>query len=334
MLFGRLLVTRLRKALLPQFQRHWTRDFDTSLKDVRAALAAIRTELSTLQDLRRRVALLDWIERRRPLLEHLGTLSAESLRPHVLRAIADAQVVADPTTHVIVENVLPADFYQLLVEAIPPAEIFSTRDPVKQDFEMADLPTAGLLTQRVWRFFDDEVIAGIVAPALLERFRSAVVDHYAETGGQEFGVRAAALPHRTVSGRLQLRKPGYHLAPHLDPKRVAVTGLLYFPRPGDTEDFGTQLFSVDRPFVASGLKTFFPEAAGMKCELARTVPYRPNTMMAFVTSRAAHGATLPAGAPLAERYAFQFYVKPHDGELIKLLRDLPAEAQETWAGIR
>ena len=338
MLFGPYLVTRLRKTLLPHFRRHWTRDFDAllgaSIGDVRESLAAIRAELAGLQDLRRRVALLDWIERRRPLLEHLGTLSAASIAPHVRQSIAAAQVVTEPTTHIVVDNLLPPEFYELLVEAIPPAEIFSDRDPVKQDFEMADLAAAGLLTQRVWRFFDEEVIAGIVAPALLERFRDAVIDHYAETGGQEFGARAAALPHRTVAGRIQLRKPGYRLAPHLDPKRVAVTGLLYFPRPGDTEDFGTQLFTVDRPFVASGLKTFFPEAAGMKCELARTVPYRPNTMLAFVNSRAAHGATLPEGAPLAERYAFQFYVKPHDGELIKLLRDLPPEAQETWAGIR
>ena len=83
-------------------------------------------------------------------------------------------------------------------------------------------------------------------------------------------------------------------------------------------------------FVASGMKTFFPEAAGLTCEVADTIPYRPNTMLAFVNSKAAHGAMLPPGAPLEERYAYQFYVKPIDGELKKLLRDLPEDERSAW----
>ena len=48
---------------------------------------------------------------------------------------------------------------------------------------------------------------------------------------------------------------------------------------------------------------------------------------------AAHGATLPPGAPLAERYSYQFYVKPDDGRLKKLLRELPEDAQAVWEGL-
>jgi hypothetical protein len=235
---------------------------------------------------------------------------------------------------VVVDNVLPADFYRLLADAIPPAELFPDRDPVKTDYEMDTLDQAPEITRRVWRFFDDDVVAGMLAPAVLARFREAVVAHYAETGGEAFGRQAAAIPHRTVAGRIQLRRPGYHLRPHLDPKRVAITGLLYFPQPGDGEAYGTQLFSVDRPFVASGMKTFFPEEAGLTCTLARTIPYRANTMLAFVNSRAAHGATLPADAPLLERYAFQFYIKPDDGQLKKLLQQLPEADRAAWDALK
>jgi hypothetical protein len=160
-----------------------------------------------------------------------------------------------------------------------------------------------------------------------------VIEHYAETGGRDFGGRAAAIRHRTVAGRIQLRRPGYRLRPHLDPKRVALTGLIYFPQPGESEDFGTQLFTVDRPFVTTGMKTFFPENAGMRCELARTVPYRANSLLAFVNSRAAHGAELPPDAPLLERYAFQFYVKPDDGSLKTLLAQLPEADRAAWEGL-
>ena len=66
--------------------------------------------------------------------------------------------------------------------------------------------------------------------------------------------------------------------------------------------------------------------------MARTVPFRQNTLLAFVNSKAAHGATLPADAPLRERYAYQFYVKPRDGDLKKLLLELPPDMRRNWAG--
>jgi hypothetical protein len=114
---------------------------------------------------------------------------------------------------------------------------------------------------------------------------------------------------------------------------VAVTGLCYFPRQGDGDGYGTQLFTVDRPVTAPGLSTFFPESAGARCELVRTVPYRANSMLAFVNSRGAHGASLPADASLSERYAYQFYVKPDDGHLKPLLRRLPEDARAVWEEI-
>ena len=69
----------------------------------------------------------------------------------------------------------------------------------------------------------------------------------------------------------------------------------------------------------------------MPVELARTVPFRPNTLFAFVNSKAAHGASLPPDAPLHERYAYQFYVKPRDGDLKKLLLELSPDARRNWA---
>jgi hypothetical protein len=297
---------------------------------VRDSLADIQSELAGLRRFRKRLALREWADTRAPLLAEAERLSADAIRPHIVNAVASADVRTDPTSYMVVDNLLPPEFYRLLAAAIPPGELFPDRDPVKQDFEMGSLEHAPPLTERVWRFFDDEIVGRILAPAIFDRLRSAVVEHYAETGGAAFGQRAAAIRHRAFAGRIQLRRPGYHLGPHLDPKRVVLTGLIYFPRPGDTEAYGTQLFRVNRPFVASGMKTFFPEAAGLTCEVADTIPYRPNTMLAFVNSKAAHGATLPPGAPLEERYAYQFYVKPVDGELKKLLRDLPEEERSAW----
>lgn len=332
-MLGRIVYQRLRRVLLPDLRRVWTRDLDARLKDVQQALARVESDLSKLRRANRQLVINEWTARRAPLLDGLETrLSAGRIRSHICDAIGRAEIGTDPTSHLVIHEILPPEFYDLLIAAIPPAESFPERDPLKQDLEMEALDAAPELTRRVWRFFDEEVVRGVLAPAMLERFREAVIDHYSETGGREFGARAAGIPHRTVAGRIQLRRPGYHLRPHLDPKRVAVTGLLYLARDGESEEYGTQLFRVDRPFVASGMKTFFPEEAGLTCELARTVPFRPNTLLAFVNSRAAHGATLPPGAPLEERYAYQFYLKPDDGTLKKMLQDLPEDARAVWEG--
>ena len=45
------------------------------------------------------------------------------------------------------------------------------------------------------------------------------------------------------------------------------------------------------------------------------------------------GQQLPPGAPLAERYSYQFYIKPDDGKLKKLIRGLPEDAQAAWEGL-
>ena len=331
-MFG-FVYSRLRTALLPDFRRAWSKDVDASVKTLQRELSRVQAELSSLRQAHDALAVKEWMQSREPLLATLDDrLRLEPIRAHILNAVARAQVCTDPTTHAVIENILPADFYELVNAAIPPAELFPSRDPVKQDFHIDEhLAGAPAFTQRVWSFFDEDVVAGVLAPALHDRFHAAVIDHYAETAGGDFGARAAAISHRGFAGRLHLRRPGYHLKPHLDPKRVVITGLVYFARPGDSEAYGTQLFRVDKPFTSSTMGKFYPEDEGLPVQLARTVPFRPNMLLAFVNSKAAHGATLPPDASLRERYAYQFYVKPRDGDLKKLLMQLPPEQRTNWA---
>lgn len=332
-MLGRIVYSRLRQALLPDLRRAWSKDVDASVKTLQRELSQMHAELTALRQAHDALAVKEWLQSREPLLATIDArLQIQPIREHILNAVDRAPVSTDPTTHAVIDNILPPDLYDLVNAAIPPAELFPSRDPVKQDFHIDEhLATAPALTQRVWRFFDEDIVAGILAPALHHRFHAAVVDHYAETASGDFGERAAAIPHRGFAGRLHLRRPGYHLKPHLDPKRVVITGLIYFARPGDSEAYGTQLFRVGKPFTSSTMGKFYPEDEGLPVELARTVPFRPNTLLAFVNSKAAHGATLPVDASLRERYAYQFYVKPRDGDLKKLLLELPPESRTNWA---
>jgi hypothetical protein len=59
-----------------------------------------------------------------------------------------------------------------------------------------------------------------------------------------------------------LRRPGYHLDPHLDPKRVVFTCLIYFARPGDSEAYGTSFYRINGTPKIDRTSTFYPESQG------------------------------------------------------------------------
>jgi len=68
----------------------------------------------------------------------------------------------------------------------------------------------------------------------------------------------------------------------------------------------------------------------------KDVPFRGNTMLAFLNSEGAHGAAIPADTqpPNLERYIYQFRLGP-TGKVIKRLTDLmPPEQATMWAGAK
>ena len=58
--------------------------------------------------------------------------------------------------------------------------------------------------------------------------------------------------------------------------------------------------------------TLFPGHHGYECKFEKTVPFKPNTAVAFLNfASGAHGADIPATTPeTTKRYAYQFYISP------------------------
>jgi hypothetical protein len=183
----------------------------------------------------------------------------------------------------------------------------------------------------MWSYLDEDLIPRTIVPAIARRFAPFVLPYYTGLFGPETGAQVAALPLEATDARLMLRRPGYHLDPHMDPKRVLMTGLLYFARPGDSDTHGTTFYRVKGQVTRDHASTYYPAAAGQPCELVRTVPFRRNTALVFLNS-VAHGADIPASEPAdLQRYALQFYVGPRVGALREVLRGLPEPAQRPWA---
>lgn len=122
------------------------------------------------------------------------------------------------------------------------------------------------------------------------------------------------------------------MKPHRDPKWGFVTALMYLAKPGDSEEYGTQLYRVREDAEATSGSVHYIEPE--RCELARTVPFRPNSMLVFLNAVGAHGAGIPADAEPAtlERYLYQFRLGPTTKTISRLVSLMSPEKAALWSG--
>jgi hypothetical protein len=340
----RSLLTRT--GLAGYMGRLWRPDVEDALKPVRKdvrlllnQMAAIEASLERTRQLAARadrtaaqVKLAAVLNREQHhTIARVGDLlDSTRVANHVRAAIESAPLLLEPYEHMVVDRLLPPDVYDLLIDAIPPEPFFDDHDPIKRNLRLP-MELGPTLSAVAWGFFDDAVTRQMIRPAVLNRFHEPLLRHYDALFGPEFRARADAMPHSVNSGRLMLRRRGYHLDPHRDPKHSMLTCLVYFARPGDEEAFGTQMFSVADDGDADYKQTYYPEQAGRTCTLVKVVPFRPNSMLVFLNSRGAHGATIPADASESlERYSYQFYIGPDKSALGALMRLLPEDRRRMW----
>jgi hypothetical protein len=259
------------------------------------------------------------------------TVIAESHVAHLRAAVSAAALETDPGAHMVIHDLLPPDMYALLLETMPPPEGFDIADSVKANFDPERTTIAPPRSRETWLWFQRDVVDGVVTPMLLERFQPHLADAYRGVFGSALLDEALRLPKHAFRGRLMLRRPGYRLKPHRDMRIAALTGLIYFARPGDSAQYGTDLYRVANDLQAPTMKTFYPEACGASAELVRSVPFVGNAALIFMNAPGmAHGATIPRDATQATRYAYQFYVGPPKDEFGRLIRRMTPAQQAAY----
>lgn len=295
-------------------------------RELTAAVETLRIRTEQLMA----IEALDW-EQRCDLEQLPATLDRARIGAHIAAAVAASRMEDDPFPHMVVDQWLPPDVYQHVIKAIPPAVFFADREVTRQRL-MVPFPVAPAYSHRVWRFLAQEVVGCSLATALSERFRPFVRDYMRSfCPGLPDGVAERLNPS---DGRIMLRRPGYLIPPHRDPKWGFVTGLVYLARQGDNEAHGTQLYRVRNDDEAPNDKPLYLDQ--QRCELVKTVPFRPNTLLAFLNSAGAHGASIPATAqpPTLERYVYQFRLGPDVDTIRQLLALMPHERRALWAGAK
>jgi hypothetical protein len=329
-------------SFLRAFKNSAEGDVPALQRDVRALARQVEQLQATLQTMSESIGEVERTATQTRLILRLNNgqrdhleklpkvLDAEGVSRAIHDAVARTPLHDDPYPHAVVEGLLPERIYRAVLRGIPPPAFFSARDPIKQNLRIP-IDFGPAYAEQLWQFVHDVVATDAIRNAVIEKFREPLRRHYAELFGPEFVARAEQLPQAISGGRLMLRRPGYFLAPHRDPKRSMLTCLLYLAKPGDSEAYGTGLYRVKGDTESSFMETFYPGEHGLATELAKTVPNRPNSMLVFLNGRGAHGAGIPESAPAdLERYAFQFYIGPEASALDALVAELPPVRQAMW----
>jgi hypothetical protein len=229
--------------------------------------------------------------------------SAAAIAAHVERAISSAVVSADPFPHVVIDELLPAAFYDRILAVLPPTDYWRSSGRARDYWEV-ETDVGPWETEAVWRFVNRQIVDRTLRPRLVQAFRGHLEDYWRDG----FGVDGACVRYHTAEGRLQRRGKGYLLRPHLDPPHAALTGLFYLARPGDDPRYGTGFYKPSTPLPTRRKGIFYPEEHGIALENVRTVPFQANTLVVWMTSLGPHGADLTAPDVPASiaRYTYQF----------------------------
>ena len=259
-----------------------------------------------------------------------ASLDRNAIVAHLRRAVEGATLEQDPCPHFVVHNLFPQWFYDMVIEALPPAVFFPDRRPNKQQVRVP-FPFAPTYSRLVWQYVT-ELVNDVAGPAIISRLKNDIDDYVrtfcppAPLGDGDNDIR-----YKMSDGRIMLRRAGYEILPHRDPKWGFVTALVYLAKPGDPREYGTELYRVRRHTEAPSQNPFYVDQS--ECELARKVPFEANSALVFLNSRGAHGACIPPDAPdTLERYLYQFRVGPDKPSIVRLLELMTDDAKALWAG--
>ena len=266
------------------------------------------------------------IEDQLPRLEQI--LADERTGSHITRAIDRAPLDTHPFPYAVVDEVLPREIYWAVIRSLPPLELFSDR-PVNKQQLTVPFKLAPAYSRKAWRFMTAVVVPQFIMPALVAKFRG-VLDEWITGNWPEVPPASVAL--ETSDGRILLRRRGYRIPPHRDPKWAFITAILYLARRDDSETWGTQLYSVDDDKEARGVSPHWIDPA--RCRFVTEVAFKPNRLLLFLNSVGAHGAHIPDDAqPEAlERYIYQFRVGPSVESMTMLKATLAEDRRSYWAG--
>ena len=316
--------------------REWQRISEARLDECEARLAQSDVALQALQKRLaefERVAVVDNRQARLAADWPLRFKPAE-IRAHVVRAVSEAAMHETPGAHLVVEQLLPPDFYEFLLASLPGADLFHQSEPMDMDLGPGPFDRVPRLTRLLWEFVGTDVADSLTAAAL-QRLRAPLLARYETFFGRERAEAVLAIPHGHSGERLTLRRRGYRERPHVDPKRASIAVFISLTPRDAPEAIGTTLYSIDGDFAPIRTGVSHPESHGLTCTPVSCVPFHPNSALILVNAGMAHAIAIPDESvpPNLLRHGFHFYIGPSVPMLIDVASTLPPADQQPWLGL-
>jgi hypothetical protein len=328
-------MSREHKDLIREL-RDIRRTAEQSRQKIEGALAAHEEALAALPELEARIdrsltAYAHDAKSSARLSDFRAKVDRPAVLAHVTRAVENARLELLPCPHLVVENVFPEDVYDRLVEALP-APVFFEKTSDLRDEMPVPFTMAPAYSRAVWDLFH-EAVEGALLPSVIAKFRPALDEFVRATWPSLGSWEQSGVTLRAANPRLMLRRRGYLIKPHSDPRWAFLVALFYAAPRGSPHTYGTQLYRLkeERDEAHTSPLWLAPE----ECELARDVPGNGNSALMFLNSTGAHGASVPDDAPADFlRYVYQARFSPDTATKLRLLELLAGEGRERWVATR
>jgi hypothetical protein len=206
---------------------------------------------------------------------------------HLSYKLANAPLNTYPFPHLFIEEAFPGDYYQTLLGMLPTAGAMRTIEEVRPvkgykerfvmtfaDDQLAELPEAQC---DFWTDLREWLVGSRFGNVVLNKFRTYIDARFAAYPDVEFYDEALLVRDTT----------NYKLGPHTDAVRKVITLLFYLPRDMSQEHLGTSIYVPKDPdFRCQG----GPHHQHDDFDRLRTMPFRPNSLFAFLkTDNSFHG---------------------------------------------
>jgi hypothetical protein len=219
-----------------------------------------------------------------------------------IQSLQSAVVRRDPYPHLIVNNLFEDAQYAALLRSVPNAAQMRQYDPanVSAALTLAELrPFAPDMTDPLDAAI--QRIGDIVAAKFTDDILASWSDLFPD-------ISMSDLWPRYQGSQIIDRGTGFTLRPHLDGAECLITILLYLAEDDSHAEHGTQLFGARKRLgFNKHYVSLTREPHELDLELHSTVPYVPNSMMAFVNTPFSFHGNAPMSMPT--RKAIQNHIR-------------------------
>ncbi|HZQ11600.1 MAG TPA: hypothetical protein VFB31_02190 [Pseudolabrys sp.] len=215
----------------------------------------------------------------------------DDIRAAVAACVRASELRSDPSPHIFIEGIFPADFYRALMAHFPADGIYVNVDRsgnphgrhrrrvnLTRDMERID-PSA----RAYWHTVRESIASPEFVTALYDKFAAPLAQRY----GSKF-------PDVRVRLELMRDSSGYAIGPHTDAPHKVFTGLFYLPADNSQADLGTSMYAPKEAGFVDDSGRQYPFELFEECT---KIPFVPNSLFLFMkTQNSFHGrCELPEG---------------------------------------